>query len=113
MEKIKIKSNRKFFIKYFVILAIIMFVVVALLIIDILFIVTNHDELNKALILLYIFTPLEIVLIVFILLLKYKKGMSYIFSSEKIEVFKKDIFQYEIIVDEIITMSFYKFKWRY
>lgn len=66
-----------------------------------------------AIILLFVFAPIGCVYIITLLIAKYKKGMSYIFSIDTIEVYKKNIFQYSINISDIQTMNYYPFKLHY
>lgn len=113
MEDIKLKSNRSLFIKILLPAVIIMFIIILIVIIELIFINTNDTEYKDLLMFLYIFGPFEFIFILIIILLKYKKGMNYIFTNELIFVYKKNVLQYQIETNLIITMTYYPLKLKY
>jgi len=113
MEKITLQSNRKWIFKTMLPGVIIIFVFILLIMVMLMVDFEATYSLGIPIVLLYILVPLECVYIIILLVTRYKKGMSYIFYTDKIEVYKKGIFQYSMDVADINTMQYYPFRWHY
>lgn len=113
MKKIKLQSNRKWIFRTILPGAIIILAFILLILTMLIVDFETTWNLGVPIILLYILVPVECVYITILLITKYKKGMSYMFSADRIEVYKKNIFQYSINVSDIDTMNYYPFRFHY
>lgn len=52
-------------------------------------------------------------LVLIILISKYKKGRSYLFTSSRIQIYDKGKFIDEIDISEVKSMHYYPFRWHY
>jgi len=110
VNKIELKSNRSFILKTFLPFAIIASLFIVIMIIGL---IIDFDNMSQNILVLLLFIAIDICYIVGILIAKYYKGKSYIFYYNKIEIYNKGKFQYEIEVGNIRTMNYYPFKWHY
>ncbi|MCH3977142.1 MAG: hypothetical protein LKE36_06065 [Bacilli bacterium] len=113
MEKIKLQSNRKWIFITILPGAIIILAVILLILVMLIVDFETTRNLGIPIVLLYILIPAECVYIAILLVTKYKKGMSYVFYADRIEIYKKNIFQYAINVSDIDTMNYYPFRFHY
>lgn len=67
----------------------------------------------ESFIVILVVAPINLIYIATLLVAKFKKGMSYIFRTDSIEVYNKDKLQYTININDINTMRYYPFKWHY
>lgn len=110
MDKIKLVSNRSFIIKLFITY---MIVVTILLIILIIGLFIDYDNMSQNLTVMWIFVAIDMCSLLGILIAKFYKSYSFIFYREKIEVYNKNHFQFEIPTSNIKSMNYYPFKWHY
>lgn len=113
MEEIKLKSNRKWIFITILPSAIIIFPFILLICIMLMVDFEQTYNLGIPFTLLFILIPVECIFIAILLVAKYKRGMSYVFDTNSIQVYSKDKLQYSINTKNIVTMRYYPFKWHY
>ena len=106
----KLKSNRNFIIYLYLPFLIITSFLLLFLIISF---VINYETRTERLYILIIFILLECVMISIILIAKYKKGKSYIFNTNEIRVYNKEMLQKTIQISNIEYMHYYPWKFHY
>jgi ethanolamine transporter EutH len=110
MDQIRLQSNRSFLLK---LLIPYMAVITTFLIIMIIGLFIDYDNMSQNFPVFWLFVGLDIFSLLIILIAKFYKTKSFIFSKDKIEVYNKGQFKYAIETATIKTMRYYPFKWHY
>lgn len=107
---IEIKSNIRFMLKVFLPFAILGFVLNIAMITTF---IAQKEIADSDLMFFIIFLVMEIFLVALVLFLRFYKGKCYKFFEDKVLVYNKGIFINEISLEEIESMQYFKFKFRY
>jgi len=107
---LKINSYRGFLIKIFLSFLIIIFVLTILMLCGFIY---YPKDMKNTLPVLILFLALDIVLFIGIIVLKFYKGKSYIFTFNEISIYNKGKFIEKIVINEIESISYRSFKFRY
>lgn len=110
MDKIELKSNRKFILYMYLPLVIIINIFIIIMIIGLLI---DFKNMSKNLMVFYLFIFLDLCYIGAILMVRFYKGKSYIFDESTIYVFNKGILKEKIGISNVESMNYYPFKFHY
>lgn len=108
--EIKLKSNRRF-----ILLLSVPFVILftTLLFIAIIFEIISPVEFSEAAVLFGLLFLFDTLAISIVLLAKYQKGKSYLFTSDVIQIYDKGKFIDQIEINAVKSMRYYPFRWHY